>query len=311
MLRGPAGPPFPIVLDDRLGWKAAPGLAYQLVRRDASGREYSVSLHVDEFGCRSAPLPAGGRAGSVLFVGDSFTHAFDVSDDKAYWARLAALRAVEANACGAGGYGTLQELLVLGDALERLDPGSVVLQFSSNDFINNSYALESRSWNNNNGMERPYLEADGRIVRRLPRSLAPLRELANRNVRSLYFILSRFDRIAARTRRSIETDIVLVGTGHPLFADASKTTGVLLGRIRERVGPHRKLFAFCVDDLSPFSEEFRRLAAANGFTVIPGVAEGIAAAEAAGVVMRTEDREHWSDEGHRIAGEILSHTIPD
>ena len=188
LLFRPPGPPEPIVLDDRLGWKATPGWIFRGERRDASGRAYPVSIRVDEFGCRAASALAGVQAPSVLFVGDSFTHALDVSDDKAYWARVAALRGVEVRACGAGGYGTLQELLVLGDALDRFDPAAVVLQFSANDFVNNSYALESRSRINNNGMTRPYLLDDGRIVHRLPRALALLRELANRKVRSLYFL---------------------------------------------------------------------------------------------------------------------------
>ena len=311
LLFRPAGPPEPIVLDDRLGWKAAPGWIFRGDRRDASGRAYPVSIRVDEAGCRAGPAPAGARAAKVLFVGDSFTQALDVSDEQAYWARIAALRNVEVRACGVGGYGTLQELLVLGDALDRFDPAAVVLQFSANDFVNNSYALESRSRINNNGMTRPYLLDDGRIVRRLPRALALPRELANRNVRSLYFILSRFDRLTARTEPSIETDIVRDGAGHPLFAEAAGVTGALLRRFHERVGGNRRLFAFCVDETPPFAGEFSRLAAANGFTVVPGVAEAVRAVEAAGIATRAEDHAHWNDEGHRIVGEILSRTIPD
>jgi hypothetical protein len=284
-------------------------VTFEGTRRDASGRAYPVSLHVDAFGCRSAPLPAGAPPRSVLFIGDSFTQAFDVSDGTAYWARVGALRGFETHACGAGGYGTLQELLVLSDALDRMDPAAVVLQFSSNDLVNNSFPLESRSFGNNNGMTRPYLVEDGRIERRLPKPLAPLRDLANRHVWSLYFIFSRLDRLSARFGHAIEDDIARDGTAHPLFADAARITDTLLARFRERVGPRRKLFAFCVDETPPFSGELRRLAAANGFTVVTGVPEGLAAAEAAGIVTLAGDGAHWNDEGHRIAGEVLSRTI--
>jgi hypothetical protein len=311
MLLFPSQVPEAIVLDDRLGWKAAPGLTFRGERRDASGRPYAVSIHEDEFGCREAPRPPGPTPMRALFIGDSFTQAFDVSDDKAYWARVGSLRGLDVVACGAVGYGTLQELLVLGDALKQFDPAVVVLQFSSNDFINNSYALESRSSSNNNGMERPYLLADGRIVRRLPRTLAPLRDLANRYFRSLYFLMSRMDRLTSRTERSVELDIERDGTGSPFFADAAQVTSALLGRIRARVGPQRKLFAFCVDEVSPFGAEFRRLATANGFTIVPGIAEGVTAAEAAGAVAHAGDGMHWNNEGHEIAGELLSHRIPD
>ena len=305
------GPPEPIALDDRLGWKATPGWTYRGDRRDASGRLYPVSIHVGEDGCRRAAAPPGSDAPRVLFVGDSFTHALEVSDDKAYWARFAVLRHADVRACGAGGYGTLQELMVLDDVLPRFDPATVVLQFSANDFVNNSYELEKRSRTNNNGMTRPYLGEDGSVTYRLPRALAPLREFSNRYLRSVYFLFTRFDRLAARSGPAIESDIAKGGASHPLYANAVRTTGALLERFRARVGPGRRFFVFSVDETPPFDAEFRRLAAENGISVVPGVAAAVRAAEEAGVQTRAEDGAHWNDAGHRIAADVLSRKILD
>jgi hypothetical protein len=200
--------------------------------------------------------------------------------------------------------------MVLEETLPRFDAGTVVLQFSANDFVNNSYELERRSRTNNNGLTRPYLEDDGTIAYRLPRNLAALRNFSNRHLRSVYFLFTRLDRLAARGH-SVEEDIVRDGVGYPPFAASVRTTGVLLARLRARAGSACRVFAFSVDETAPFDSEFRRLAAASGVTVVPGVAAAVEAEEKAGVPVRAEDGAHWNAAGHRIAGDFLSRTIPD
>ncbi len=200
--------------------------------------------------------------------------------------------------------------MVLNRRLDAIDPDAVVLQFSANDFVNNSFELERRSTRNNNGMTRPYLLPDGRIVRRMPKPFSLLRDFANRHLRSVYFILSRLDRLAASSNAaSIETEIAQVGASHPLFAEASETTARLLRRMRERVGPERALYAFCVDETPPFAAEFRRIASASNLIVIGGVAEAEEEAERRGIVTRAADRSHWNASGHRIAADALSRGI--
>src|SRR5437867_3136868 len=84
----------------------------------------------------------------LLVVGDSFTHALEVSDDKTYYALLGDRLGAEVFAYGAGGYGTLQESLVLDEYVDIIKPDAILWQFCSNDFVNNDLELESMSYYN-------------------------------------------------------------------------------------------------------------------------------------------------------------------
>ena len=124
-------------------------------------------------------------------IGDSFTHATAVSDDLTYHALLAQLLDVEVFAYGAGGYGTLQELMILDRYIDIIRPDVILWQYCANDFINNDNELERLSLVNNNGWVRPYLQK-GQVQLLSPKeSSLQVREWINRRSRFLYFIVSR------------------------------------------------------------------------------------------------------------------------
>ena len=110
----------------------------------------------------------------ILVLGDSHTQGEFISNEKLYYAKLSEMG--EVFAYGNGGFGNLQELMVLEDFLSVIKPDVIVWQLSSNDIVNNSYELEFLSVKDNNGLRRPYLE-DGNIVYRLPKPLPGLRWL--------------------------------------------------------------------------------------------------------------------------------------
>ena len=107
-------------------------------------------------------------------MGDSHTQGEFISNEKLYYAKLSEMGEVFAG--GNGGFGNLQELMVLEDFLSVIKPDVIVWQLSSNDIVNNIYELEFLSVKDNNGLRRPYLE-DGNIVYRLPKPLPGLRWL--------------------------------------------------------------------------------------------------------------------------------------
>lgn len=72
----------------------------------------------DEHGFRLAGAAAGRRLARVLVIGDSFTHAREVSDDRTYYFLLSRALPAAVFAYGVAGYGTLLEYL----ALRRLPP---------------------------------------------------------------------------------------------------------------------------------------------------------------------------------------------
>ena len=58
---------------------------------------------------------------------------------------------MEVFAYGAGGYGTLQEYLILDEVVDHIRPTMLLWQFCSNDFINNDHALEVAGALNDDG----------------------------------------------------------------------------------------------------------------------------------------------------------------
>jgi lysophospholipase L1-like esterase len=90
----------------------------------------------------------------VLLLGDSFTYGIGVEDDETLSARLEQLApSLEVLNTGVNGYGTGQELLLLQEEGERLEPDVVVLAFFWNDVANNVERANHR-----------FRLVDGRIV---------------------------------------------------------------------------------------------------------------------------------------------------
>ena len=114
------------------------------------GVPYSVRRSQKQYGFRKFGDPSSTKL-KMLVIGDSFTHATAVSDDRTYHALLSKILDVEVFAYGAGGYGTLQEYRYV----DLIKPNIVLWQFCINDFINNDNELELLSWVNNNGRSGP------------------------------------------------------------------------------------------------------------------------------------------------------------
>lgn len=301
------------ILDDKLGWVPSPDyVVRQGHRRDAAGEEYDVDIRVGTNGFRAYGDSTQTNTKKRLFIiGDSFTHALEVSDNKTYFAKLRDALPLEVFAYGAGGYGTLQEYLVLDQQMDTVKPDAVLLQYCFNDFINNSYELEVRSYYHNSGLRRPYLTPDGNIMYALPGGFPLafpwLRGVANRHSRFLYFVFSRIDRATVTRRKPIERAIERQGVEHPLLRQSVQITDRLLKMIRARVPPEVKLCVFAVDNTPPYFESFIQLAHSNGFDVIEGVPEAIDKAERDGLCVRAADKAHWNELGHELAAGVLIH----
>jgi hypothetical protein len=293
----------PIILDDTLGWRATPNINYTGTTKDISGKRLPLQIHSDAEGFRSFGDPAVAGKRKVFFLGDSFTQAVQVSDNQTYYAILRDRLPIEVFAYGAGGYGTLQESMILDRYIDRIKPDVVVLQFCFNDFFNNSYSLERMNRLNNNGMRRPYLTPDGRIVYKLPKSWARLRSFANRHSRLLYYIFKRIDRVGLSA--SVGHAIFGDGMSVPEFRESVEVTERILGRIKARIPAGTRVCLFSVDDGKPYHAQIKRLCDQEGIVFIEGIAQAIRQAESDGVVTRAADGGHWSPEGHKIAAGII------
>jgi hypothetical protein len=95
---------------------------------------------------------------NILFIGDSFTHAHEVSTGKAYFDVFEekVKNKYSVYAAGIGGFGNLQEYIVLVSVFEKIKPDIVMWQLCGNDVANNVYELDNSSFYNNQ-RPRPYL----------------------------------------------------------------------------------------------------------------------------------------------------------
>ena len=215
-------PAWPLVLDDTLGWRARAG--YQDFREStettSKGVKYAVKRSQKEYGFRMFGDLRSTRP-KVFVIGDSFTQAFQVSDEDTYYATLKDVLGVEVFAYGAGGYGTLQEYMILDQYMDMIKPTLILWQFCTNDFINNDPALETASLINNNGWRRPYW-VDGHIVYIIPKPWSgSFRIFAQRHSRLLHFLLSRWDRLLAiYPVQTVEVQIKREGPAHKGFQHA-------------------------------------------------------------------------------------------
>jgi hypothetical protein len=129
-------------------------------------REGHVWIEINSRGCRDRERTLEKPADTfrIAVVGDSYSEAFQVELDDAFWSvlerKLAASwqrrgRRVEVLNFGVSGYGTAQELEMLRHYVWDYQPDMILLQFfAANDVRNNSRKLDGFSG-------RPYYTLDG------------------------------------------------------------------------------------------------------------------------------------------------------
>ena len=283
----------------QIGWRPVANL---LVERDLPAFGH-VRYQTTRDGFRVYGDPASLKK-KVLVVGDSFTEGETVSAGETYYEQLGRLRPdLEIFGIGGGGYGTLQEYLLLDQSVDEIKPAMVLVQMHPNDLINNSHALESRSTTDNNQLTRPYWE-NGRVISKFPEnpSWGPLYNLA-RHSYLLRLVNVNLVFLRAKSVGSIEQT---ARAGDPDVTKAIATTAELLQMMRARAAVPVVVFSARPDQAFSFwavSDVCRRA----GVEFIPGVGEAVEAAHAAGErVSGLPIDAHWNRRGHEIAAGVIN-----
>lgn len=305
--------------DPTLGWRPKKNFSGQIPVVDQSGESYTAEYSTNEFGFRTFGDP-GSTKKRILFVGDSWTGDPNTSDEDTYFGVVGSVLPVEFFAIGGGGYGTLQELMLVREYAQIIRPDIFVLQYCDNDLINNSLFLEGPSVTRNQKKIRPYW-VDGEIRYRQPAD-------------SIYSLLHKYSRLVRTLDALISTaQYKVYGSYYPSAYQAydglapaqspeqqaeiterkaaSIATTIFLMSEMKRALPHgTKLVTFAASSDDP--EELRiwqTLAEATGFVSYPSVSMRVEQAEAAGNTVRVRDGAHWNRLGNRIAGNELSRLI--
>lgn len=267
-----------------------------------------VNYSTAQYGFRS--FGAVDTPGAKIFaIGDSQTQARKVSDGEAYYHYVGRRTDSEVFAYGGGGYGTLQEYMILDEFMDLIEPSIILWQFCSNDIHNNSWALESRSWENNNHMVRPYYE-DGEIRYRFPHG-----SWFYRNILRYSYVVNlldvRLDMLLADNLGPIPSE--MLSEDHPLFREAVDTTAEIMKLVKNRAGGIPVVaFSACGRPNSIQVKEFSNICHDLGIFYIKNVTAAIREAKASGVIVNGQPYDaHWNNNAHAIAGEIIANYLID
>ncbi|NTV24299.1 MAG: hypothetical protein HGA85_08090 [Nanoarchaeota archaeon] len=190
---------------------------------------------------------------------------------------------------GTGGYGTLQEYMVLNDTVDEIRPDLILWQFCNNDFADNSHDYEVLFNREHIGV-RPYLEEENIVYRMNRRYDLPIRY----SVKSAHLLLTAVEAIQASCSPK-------PGFDSKEFRQARAVTLDLLGKVKARSNAPVYFFDACGS-----LPEVADLCRDAGMICLPDIA-GILKEESKiiGETLYLEDG-HWNPAGNRIAGNILA-----
>ncbi len=288
-----------VQIDETLGWDVVHDIQKNDQRVDFKKKPYNCVYTIDKQGFRKFGNPRSKKP-KVFFVGDSFTLAEDASDDSTYFSVVAQRANVEVFAYGVGGFGSVQEMMILQKYIAQIQPDLVVMQFTSNDFINNCYDLEFRSIQNNN-LIRPYLNINNKIEYRFAKNYPNLRTFANKYSRFLFFIFTRLDKAFRKTDDFKKEDY------HESFV-LSKIAYENIKKIcQSRNVP---LASFMVDGVNNVEANlYHELMKQTNIEILAEVPIAIEKTEKTGKCCKAEDGGHWNHTGHKVCGELLADSI--
>ena len=283
--------------DNKLGWKIRENVSLNYSKKGIG----EVSFTTQKNGFRIWGNPQTKRK-KILIIGDSYTEALQISDGKAYYDYLKN-DSTELFVHGCGGYGTLQESLVLDNYIDEIKPDLILWQFCHNDLINNSLELEKASYINNYLMKKPYL-IDDKVIYTTPIDSKMILLLED------YFTIFkwvhlRYLILKYRYFGSIETEFDM---NNPLFKKSYDITKSIYSKQKEKF-PNIILFsvstAYGYYEIETICKELKIPFISKVNTVIDSVTLN-------GVKTNFRPYDwHWNEKGHQLAGEILKEEIKD
>lgn len=296
----------------KYGWSLAPNSRKSWVVHDTKGNYRKVENKYFDHGFKRWPKDPGDKP-RVLIIGDSFTEMNYVSNGEEWYAYLErAFPDIAFYVFGAGGYGTLQQYMVMDDHFDTIMPDAVIWLFCDNDYFNNYYELDKRTYPYNNHFVRPYWEEDA-IVYRLPLPYPQLRKYSFTADRLLH-IYDKIRRKIASQNWAKSIHIWIKRQNIRPFAkkeqarrdqDMSKAinvTKLLARKIRSRAGD---IPIYFFTPYIKFTSENRSVCEAGNFRGSDVLSEQMAKRLASGMQLLAVNDGHWNYSGNRHAGEIL------
>jgi lysophospholipase L1-like esterase len=310
--------PLPLELDDELGWTLKQDFHALFVMRSRNGEPYKVDFSTNAMGLRTHGSIDTAKI-KMLVLGDSFT-ADPYAGDQQMWYSVAADKLEHETgykdgeifvwAGGAGGYGTYQNVLLLGRLLKSIRPDVFILQFCSNDFSANDRELEGLSILRSQKYRRPYADMNGNRVLsedffspiwRAPvigesRIFSYLDGLVQQ---AQYKYLKGYGSKSAsesRLRKKYESESI-------------KITANLLRTMRNEVSGIPAYMVNCSSSHKGPNQYWMDIAAGAGFIPLAGPPESVSAGVSSGEILNYLDGMHLNVKGNQVFGEAVAEQL--
>tara|TARA_B100000900_G_scaffold416156_1_gene449581 strand:- start:1795 stop:2781 length:987 start_codon:yes stop_codon:yes gene_type:complete len=278
--------------DDELGWVLKDNLNFEKTEKDFYGNSYSVKFKTEEKGIISYGVK---NSNQILVIGDSFSTDPYVSTNKMWYSvltdKLKNKKNLDVNikVIGAGGYGTLQQYLLLKRLKSELEPKFIIFQFCTNDFHNNFLGIEKLTGSINQYSRRPYLSGD-RIVYsdEFISKLLRIKYVGqSRIINKILFILFQKNNNPTISEDLLESSKII--------------TYNLLSKIKQ-IYPRKKYFMFnCNLDKVDFSHFENNL----NFNILNSVKKDLILAKKKRTKIYYKDGGHYNELGNKIIGEAI------
>ena len=282
---------------EKLGWKTIENV--KLISKPM-GYDRKIEFLTEKYGFRKFGK-INTKKRKILIIGDSFTEGVNVNNDEVYYNYLDTNK-YEIFAYGCGGYGTLQEFMIIDEYFDEINPDILLIQFCSNDIINNSYELERYNSKNNPHRIRPYLlNEDVKYLYPSMMNGALYRILD-------YFYIFRILKLQYLRFYKIEINEKNTNLDYlkDYFEKSEQITLKILERIKKRSNSI-PLFSFTTDYNEYSKKSIDSIFKQSGYMYIPNVPEQLISAKNKGMKIDGMPYDaHWNHIGHKIAGKYIS-----
>lgn len=293
--------PAEMTFDKQIGWQNNPYIS----RNDHRQLYGKINYSTQKYGFRIFGETNTHKT-KILIIGDSFTMADNINDGYAYYDYLLKNNSnIEIFVYGGGGYGSLQEYMILDKYIDEINPNIILWQFCDNDFINNDHELESRSILHGGLDPRPYYIKDEIIVSTPWQRHGKLYDFFH----NLYFVKLTLLEIRILEKDHLITIEKELTQDHPLYLNSYQTTENIMKLVKYRIGdiPLISFNAKIYDDFPNWwSEAFKKIANDNNFIFLTQITDSLTSARDSGIkIDYSPEDAHWNQTGHTIVGKIL------
>ena len=282
---------------EKLGWKTIENV--KLISKPM-GYDRKIEFLTEKYGFRKFGK-INTKKRKILIIGDSFTEGVNVNNDEVYYNYLDTNK-YEIFAYGCGGYGTLQEFMIIDEYFDEINPDILLIQFCSNDIINNSYELERYNSKNNPHRIRPYLLNED------VKYLYP--NMVNGALYRILDYIYIFRILKLQYLRFYKIEINEKNTNLDYLKDYYEKSERITLKILERIKKRSNsipIFSFTTDYKEYSKKSIHSIFKQSGYMYIPNVPEQLISAKNKGMKIDGMPYDaHWNHIGHKIAGEYIS-----